>query len=159
MAEGSLLTDKIQAVIGQLTEPVVLKVEQGAIVRYCDAVGDDNPLFRDVEYAKKSRYGGIVAPPAFFGWPVKGGGVEGAMGKSVEAVAESGMLRILDGGVDLEFYQPVYAGDTLITYGVAVDAREKTTKQGAMLFLVIESRYINQNGDKVAISRATLICS
>ena len=159
MAEGSLLTDKIKAVLGHLTEPVVLKVEQGAIVRYCDAVGDNNPLFRDIEYAKKSRYGSIIAPPAFFGWPAKGGGIEGAMGKAVEAVAQSGLLRILDGGVDIEFFQPVYAGDTLITYGMAVDAREKTTKQGSMLFLIIESRYMNTNGDKVAVSRATLICS
>jgi hypothetical protein len=42
---------------------------------------------------------------------------------------------------------------------MAVDAREKTTKQGSMLFLNIESRYMNTNGDKVAVSRATLICS
>jgi hypothetical protein len=33
-----------------------------AIRHFCDGIGDPNPLFRDEEYAKKTRYGSIVAP-------------------------------------------------------------------------------------------------
>ena len=29
-------------------------------------MGDMNPLWRDEEYAKKTRWGGIIAPPAFY---------------------------------------------------------------------------------------------
>jgi len=161
VTEGSLVIDKLTPLIGQVSPPGVLQVEAGAITRYADAIDDPNPLYRNVEYAKKSRYGGIIAPPGFFGWPTQGGGLEtgAVMGKVLNAVFESGMMRVLDGGVEFDFYIPVRAGDTLIVYGQFVDARERTGKTGKMLFLTMEQTYLNQNGDTVAKGRATLICS
>lgn len=159
MAEGSLISDEIQSMIGLWSEPVVLEVERGAIARLADAIEDPNPLFRNEEYAKNSKYGGIIAPPGFFGWPVGGGDIEAGMSRVVGAVAGAGMLRILDGGIELNFYVPVRAGDTLVTYGKLADVREKQTSQGKMLFLVIEQKYLNQDGALVAVARQTLICS
>jgi acyl dehydratase len=159
MAEGSMISDEIQSMIGMWAEPVVLEVERGAIARYADAIDDPNPLFRNEEYAKNSKYGGIIAPPGFFGWPVGGGDIEAGMSRVVGAVAESGMLRILDGGIELNFFVPVRAGDTLVTYGKLADVREKQTSQGKMLFLIIEQKYLNQDGALVAVARQTLICS
>ena len=159
MAEGSKITNEIKSMIGLWSEPVVLEVEKGAIARYCDAVDDDNPLYRNEEYARNSRYGGIIAPPGFFGWPVGGGNIEAGMARVVGAVAQAGMLRILDGGIEYNMYAPVRAGDVLVTYGKLADAREKTTSQGSMVFLTIEQKYLNQNGVLVALARQTLICS
>jgi acyl dehydratase len=159
MAEGSLISDEIQSMIGLWSEPVVLEVERGAIARLADAIDDPNPLFRNEEYAKNSKYGGIIAPPGFFGWPVGGGDIEAGMSRVVGAVAGAGMLRILDGGIELNFYVPVRAGDTLVTYGKLADVREKQTSQGKMLFLIIEQKYLNQDGALVAVARQTLICS
>ena len=159
MAEGSMVSDEIKSMIGVWSEPVVLEVERGAIARYADAIDDPNPIYRDEEYAKNSKYGGIVTPPGFFGWPVGGGNIEAAMAAVVGAVAKAGMLRILDGGIELDFRIPARAGDTLVTYGKLADVREKETSQGKMLFLVIEQKYLNQNGNLVAIARQTLICS
>jgi acyl dehydratase len=159
MAEGSMISDEIQSMIGLWAEPVVLEVERGAIARYADAIDDPNPLYRDEEYARNSRYGEIIAPPGFFGWPVGGGDIEAGMSRVVGAVAEAGMLRILDGGIELNFMVPVRAGDTLVTYGKLADVREKQTSQGKMLFLIIEQRYLNQDGALVAVARQTLICS
>ena len=161
MTEGSLITDKITSLIGQVSAPAVLQVEAGAITRYADAIDDPNPLYRDVEHARKSRYGEIICPPGFFGWPIKGGGLEAGelMGKVLGAVFESGLMRVLDGGVDFDFYLPVRAGDTLVVYGKFVDAREREGRSGKMLFLTLEQTYLNQNGDMVAKARNTLICS
>jgi acyl dehydratase len=36
-----------------------------AILRFCEGIGDDNPLWTDSEYAAAGPYGGIVAPPSF----------------------------------------------------------------------------------------------
>jgi len=159
MAEDSMISDEIQSMIGLWSEPVVLEVERGAIARLADAIDDPNPLYRDEEYAKNSKYGGIIAPPGFFGWPVGGGDIEAGMSRVVGAVAEAGMLRILDGGIELNFMVPVRAGDTLVTYGKLADVREKQTSQGKMLFLIIEQKYLNQDGALVAVARQTLICS
>ena len=66
-----MLPQELTQLIGKTGEPVILEVEKGAIKRFADAVGDRNPLYWDEEHARNSRYGSIVAPPGFFGWPTK----------------------------------------------------------------------------------------
>jgi 3-hydroxybutyryl-CoA dehydratase len=44
------------------TLPYVLTLE--AIQRYCRSVGDLHPLYFDEAFARRSRYGGLIAPPA-----------------------------------------------------------------------------------------------
>lgn len=44
------------------TIPYTLTLD--AIQKYCRVVNDMHPLYFDEEYAKKSRYGGLIAPPA-----------------------------------------------------------------------------------------------
>lgn len=44
------------------TIPYLLTLE--AIQKYCRSVGDLNPLYFDEEFARKSRYGGLIAPPS-----------------------------------------------------------------------------------------------
>ena len=36
-----------------------------AILRFCEGIGDDNPLWTDPAYAEKTRYGTLVALPSF----------------------------------------------------------------------------------------------
>ena len=36
-----------------------------AIQKFADGIGDTNPLWTDPEYAAKTRYGAIVAPPSW----------------------------------------------------------------------------------------------
>ena len=35
------------------------------IRHFCEGIGDMNPLYRDPEYAKKTKYQKIIAPPCF----------------------------------------------------------------------------------------------
>ncbi len=36
-----------------------------AILRFCEGIGDDNPLWTDPDYAASSVHGGLIAPPSF----------------------------------------------------------------------------------------------
>ena len=36
-----------------------------AILRFCEGIGDDNPLWTDAEYAAEGPHGTMVAPPSF----------------------------------------------------------------------------------------------
>lgn len=157
MAEGSIITDEIRAMIGSGAEPVLMEVERGAIKRYADAVGDDNPLFHEVEDAKAAGYEDLICPPGFFGWPIKGKATIGGLSMVGAVLVKAGLFRILDGGVDQEFYIPIRAGDVLTAYAKIADVREREGKAGKMLFTTVETTYWNQNGDKVAVSRATII--
>ena len=144
--------------VGMVSEPVVCRVEEGAIERFADAIDDPNPLYRDVEYAKKSRYGGLIAPLGFFGWPLKGKRV----GEEIDylgVIAEHlGLTQTLDGGNEYEYFLPVRAGDILTCYVKITDIVERRGREGKQMVLVIlETRYLNQNGDLVAIARLTHI--
>lgn len=155
--EGSAITDELRSMIGMTTEPVIHEVERGAIRRYADAIDDPNPLFRDVEYARGTKYGELICPPGFFGWAIKGGGVMELLGTVGAAVMRAGMPRILDGGVDYEFLLPIRAGDTLTSTGKFVDIREREGRSGKMLVLTLENTFLNQNGDLVAKARQNII--
>jgi acyl dehydratase len=155
--------EEIAQLIGKSTGVRMFEVEKGAIRRFADAVGDPNPLFRDEEHARGSPYGGIIAPPGFFGWPLRQQmgsplvvefpmELMGPLSQSGYAVATA-----LDGGMEYDFFQPVRAGDTLAASTVVKDLRERTGKMGKMAFIVLETTYLNQHGTLVARARATTI--
>ena len=158
MTEALGLIDELRKYIGTTTAPGINSVERGAIRRYAEAVGDPNPLYDDVEYARRSKYGEIICPPGFFGWPVKvSAAAMEIMAPVFEAVFKAGLLRILDGGIEYEFFQPVRAGDTLSWYARFADVAEREGKSGKMVFITMEITYINQNGDTVARRGQTFI--
>ena len=151
------LPDEVKAMIGTMTEPIIMEVERGAIRRYADAVDDQNPLFRDAGYAKNTKYGEVICPPGFFGWPIKGNPLESMMGTIMPAMIKAGLFRILDGGVDQEFYLPIRAGDVLTSYGRVADIRQREGKSGTMLLVTLEMTYLNQDGDLMSKARSTII--
>ena len=155
-----MVTEDMKKLIGLSSEPSVSEVEKGAIQRFAIAVDDPNPLWTDEEYAKKSRYGGIIAPPGFFGWPAKAQWTFGMGGPMADVLAEftkAGFPIVLDGGMAYEFFIPVRPGDTLVSTAKVTDIYERAGRAGTSLFGTIETTYVNQNGDIVAKGQATLI--
>lgn len=153
------IPEKVAELISKpLGEPQIFEVERGAIRRFADAVGDPNPLYHDLEYARKSKYGEIIAPLGFHGWPMKGGLME-MMGSIMGPVMNAGYPVLLDAGIELESFVPIRAGDILCSYSTVTNIAEKTTKSGkGMLVLTTEMNFINQNGDKALVERSSLIC-
>ncbi len=152
-----MIPEEAKQFLGHVDPPRVLEVEKGAIRRYADAIKDENPLYRDEEYASKTRYGGIIAPPGFFGWGI--GAIPGAqgMGAVMGALASAGFPRILDGGMAYEFFKPVRAGDVLVASPMVKEITEKESRSGTMIVFVTETTYLNQHGDIVAKAYHTVI--
>ncbi len=49
-------------------KPVVAfntQVTRDSIKHFVDGIGDLNPIFRDINYAKKTKYGCLISPPTF----------------------------------------------------------------------------------------------
>ncbi len=113
-----MIPEEAKQFIGRTGPPVIRHVEKGAIRRYAEAVGNDNPLYYDEEYARKTKYGSIIAQPGFWGWPTKppssSTGLAEIVGELQEALARGGFPRILDGGISYDFFLPVRAGDILV---------------------------------------------
>lgn len=154
MAQDSVITDEMRSLVGVESEPSVFEIEKEAIRRWAEAIGDANPLYHDEEYARKSQYGGIIAPPGFIGnyvYPVK-------VGKPAPRVPSPFSMG-LAGGNEYEFFKPIRAGDVLTATTKLADLYERQGRPeiGRMLFQVVETTYKDQKGEVVAKARFTSI--
>ncbi len=141
---NKIVTDEIRKLIGTESEPRVVEVERGAIRRFAEAVGDPNPLFNDEAAARRSRYGGMIAPPTFC--RSLGGGFFNV---------PLPLARALDGGSEWEYSEPIRPGDRITVVSKLADIREAAGRMGTMVFIVTETRYTNQFGQLCAIQRST----
>lgn len=151
-----VVPDSLKKLIGQVQATSVNLVEQGAIQRYASAVGDTNPLYNNVEYARNSEWGRLMAPPGFTGWPVESGGLD--MIKFVEKlIAQGAPAGLLDGGVEYEFFAPVGAGDILLSVTRISNIEGRETKMGATMITTVETTFSNQNGAIALVMRNTFL--
>ena len=157
-----MLPEEVAKFIDKAGDVTILEVEKGAVRRFADAVDDPNPLYGDEEYAKNSKYGSIIAPPGFFGWPSKwkgGSSSSPVTGDLRPALARAGYNAgsLIDAGTEYTFFCPIRVGDTLAALPRVVVITEREGKLGKMAFVITETTYTNQNGDLVAKARGTLI--
>jgi acyl dehydratase len=148
MANQSSLLEKLRGEIGKESPPRSEEVEKGAIRRYVNALGDHNPLYEDEAFAKKSRYGGKIAPPLFVVTfnRVRRPKADPRMGKST-----------VNAGNEYEFFLPIRPGDIITHTSKITDVKERSTKMGRSYICVRETTFVNQKGEKVAIARQSLI--
>ena len=150
MVEGGLgLTEEMrQRAIGLKGTPVVFEVEKGHIRKFAEAIEDPNPLWNDEVVAGKSRYGGLIAPPTF---------LRATEVPVPEFPFDVPYQRLLDGGSEWEYFQPVRPGDVITAVAEVADLSEREGKLGTMLFVTLSITYANQSGQVVAVQRSTLI--
>ena len=111
-----------------------------AIKNFVNGIGDTNPLYRDEEYASKTRYGRIVAPPS---WPY-------SVFPTWVSVGLPGVHGFHSGN-DWEFYKPIFVGDSITPECIFMGYEEKTSGfAGRTVIIHEEARYFNQRGELVA---------
>lgn len=120
-------------------------------IRHCAiASGDDNPLWLDEQYASRTRYGGIIAPPMFPYAATSAGGAAGSMGfPGIFA------LHAYD---EWLFYRPVRLGDKVNSWITLTSLDEKPSRWGGRAYhLVTESRFTNQNDELISVYNAMTV--
>ena len=122
-------------------------IEEGMIKRFAEAVEDENPLYYDTEFAQKSSFGGVVAPPTFvFEW------------NHHEAQADISLPeRLIRAGNEYEFIRPLRLGDIITCKSRISDVYQKQGQSGTMVFIICESSYTNQRGELLGIQRSSYI--
>jgi acyl dehydratase len=174
--EDTYITPEIKALIGMEGEAQTCgdPVERSEVRRFAQAVMDDDPIFWNDAYVKNTRYGEVVAPPLFplFAHRRPPGspdplasavtdpdfdGFVGLLTTGLPPVPLPKLPRLLNGGNEVEFYQLPKLGDRITARAKYLDIYEKTGRSGTMVFIVIETRYINQHDELLLISRVTFI--
>lgn len=114
-------------------------------------------LYWDEEYARGTRWGGIIAPDDFnpFAWPVVPPDA-GPASFALPAAGEPGQ-RVLNGGVAFEFGAPMRPGDVIGSRWRVKDATEREGKLGQMLYIQLERELRNQRGELVRTRIDTII--
>ena len=163
MAQASLITDEVRSWIGREAPPWTVQVTELDVRRFAVATDDLNPLYLDKEYARQSRYGSLIAPPLFYMAPLTDPVPETELRK--DGLPREGrfpippvpLQRLVDGGTEVEFFVPIRPGDMLTVRSKIVDIYEKEGRSGPLVFVVRETTYTNQKGEKVVVEKGTAI--
>lgn len=127
-----------------------LEIEKGAVRRYAEAIGDDNPLYRDPELAAQSIHGGIPMPPGFLITAMRSGGER-------DLQIPLPVTRRVRGEDELIQLAPIVVGDVLRATTRVVSIEPKEARSGFMVVVTTETTYHNQRGEAVLIDRARVI--
>ena len=135
--------------IGKTYGEIDYTVERDAVNRFVDAIGEQDPIYRDAEAAKAAGYPEQVAPPTFI---------------TVIQLMTSGQV-VLDQELGLDYSRVVH-GEQSYRYErpLVVGEQIKATPRLARIdtkrsneFLTIESEIHDAAGRLVLMARSTLI--
>ena len=125
------------------------------IRNFAHGCGDDNPLFCDPHYARKTRWGSVIAPGMMAGIlnrPMMGDPVP----DEVKALRKSLFrgVHVFVSGSSWDFYRPIYPGDTIYSFNGDESVEVKQSEfAGRSVIGVRRDVKINQRGEVVAVYR------
>lgn len=125
-----------QSVIGVEVEVGSLTVSRDQIARYCEVIGETNPLYTDEEAAKAGPYGEIIAPTGLLQTMHLGFGLDAKVNFGT---------TVFHSGMKMEYYDPIRVGDTITAKTAVKEVYEKTGRSGRMVFVVTRVTYRNQH--------------
>ena len=131
------------------------------IQRWAIVNEDFNALWFDEEYAKQSRWGGIIAPPLFLIAINDGMGPAASLVRDIyspDCVVKREKYPTFRGSMqtscDWEFFEPVRPGDKIDTKSKRTEIYWKQGTRYRLLFTSGETTFTNQKGQLVAHCRA-----
>ncbi|MFN2489162.1 MAG: MaoC family dehydratase N-terminal domain-containing protein [Actinomycetota bacterium] len=132
-----------------------LPIERGKVREFALAVGEDNPIFFDVEAARREGLPDVVAPPTFTVsqiWQVPREEREERLGARLD------YERVLHGEQEFELRRLPFAGEVLKgVMRIARDLTKEGRRGGRMRFVTYESRFTDAQGEEVLTAYYTLI--
>lgn len=143
------MIDKAQ--IGRAFPPHTVEVEKGRLRFFARAIGETQALYTDEAAARQAGYRSLPVPPTFlfsldleqaepFGWFLEVG---------------LDLARVLHGEQTFVYHAPACAGDRLTFSSRIADIYDK--KNGALEFVVKQTRVTNQDGEHVADLRSVIV--
>jgi acyl dehydratase len=156
-----LLTEELKQWIGRefnYTAPE--EIGRASIRYFALAVGDDNRLYFDHEYARAAGYIGVIAPPTFIcetnQYAHRQPNADGYIGHSWDFPLSG--CRMIRGGHEYEFFQPVRPEDRInVNWRLEDISEHSSSRGGTMLIVIALATFSNQHGAMLARNRETLI--
>ena len=139
MTGESVITEELESLLNVEFEPEVYEIEKGMLKKFAEAIDDSNP-----RWLKE-------APPTFPAALVP----KALLNKLFNA--DIPLKRLLNGTSDLEYLQPIKAGDIISVTAKLTRMRQVPGTEGPTLFMFTEMTYTNQRGEVVVKGKNTYI--
>ncbi len=157
----ALLTNALKAMIGrEVHYPAQEELGRASIRYFALAMADDNPLYRDDDYAREAGHPSVIAPPTLIcetcQYAHRPPDADGYIGHEWHLdVPDSRMIRA---GNDYEFVRPILPSDRIsVTWTLEDIAERSSSRGGTQIFVNTVARYRDAAGEIVAINRETIV--
>ncbi|MFB2939482.1 amino acid adenylation domain-containing protein [Aerosakkonemataceae cyanobacterium BLCC-F154] len=144
--------EKSRLLTGQIIqerEPWNTEVTAQAIRHFAYGISDDNPLWLDPDYARKSDYGSLVAPPTF---------LISVLYPSLHGYPMKLSMSNLIGELEYEWFLPILEGDSLNSSAKQTGVYESKDRQNRPLVCILsETSYWNQKEELVGKAKSNLV--
>jgi acyl dehydratase len=154
MLIDEVLLESIRTQVGAVTTRQLGVLTDVVVRRYARAIGETNPLYLDADYARSQGYADVVAPPnlvtAVSVWDE--GDANGDLRNDgtpaeihLHGLPTSG-VRVMGGGEDMEFHEPITAGTRLVERSTLVDAELRQGRSGPLIVVRYRDDYTDDKG-------------
>ena len=139
MVTSKVLTAEMrEGILATEYAPATFDVEKSHIKSFARAIGDDNPLWNDEVAARRSRFGGLIAPPTFTRLIVNSLRLPGTVQYALPGTVQ------VDGGTQWHYFEPIRPGDRITQFRKIIDVYERQGSASPLLFIITNCRFVNQ---------------
>ena len=135
----SVITEELNSLLNVEFGPEVYEIEKGMLKKFAEAIDDPNPRWLE------------EAPPTFPAALVPRALLNKLFNVDIP------LKRLLNGTSDLEYLQPIKAGDVISVTAKLTRLRQVAGAAGPTLFMFTEMTYTNQWGEVVVKGKNTYI--
>ncbi|MBB3602399.1 acyl dehydratase [Mycolicibacterium sp. BK556] len=159
----SLIDPETAARVGTVAATASGEVIRRDWQRWAAAVGDDNPLWFDPEYARANGYRDVICPPLYLQYAILGVSALSSLRPDGSSGAVSGSLafpkapRRMAGGESTTFHLPAYHRDEIEMVRTIESVVEKEGRSGRFVLVTWHTVYRNQRDELVAEASTSMI--
>ncbi|KDE98688.1 acyl dehydratase [Mycolicibacterium aromaticivorans JS19b1 = JCM 16368] len=159
----SLIDPETAARVGTVAATATGEVIRRDWQRWAAAVGDDNPLWFDPDYARANGYRDVICPPLYLQYTILGVSPLAGLRQDGSSGAVSGSLafpkapRRMAGGESTTFHLPAYHRDEIEMVRTIDSVVEKEGRSGRFVLVTWHTVYRNQHGELVAEASTSMI--
>jgi acyl dehydratase len=163
VSEGSLIDAESAARVGTVAATATGEVNRRDWQRWAAAVGDANPLWFDVEYARAQGYRDVICPPLYLQYAVLGVAPlhevrpDGSSGAVSGGLAFPRAPKRMAGGESTAFHGPAYHRDEIDMVRTIESIVEKRGRSGNFVLVSWHTVYRNQHRELVAEATTSMI--
>jgi hypothetical protein len=162
VAEQIELTEEMKSQVGRESPPWDFEVTTTSVRMFARGVGYIDPVYYDVEAAKKAGYRSLPAPPTYLGTAVfLPGRCSDTFSGPTEGIPSinHGLKGLLDGGTETEYFDTICAGDTLSAVQRLADVKVANSAAlgGKMLVMTVVTTYTNKSSGKLAAKQTSQV--